>query len=430
LKKQKSKNPERNMSILEHLEEMRNRIIFSALFLVLGCLVAAALAKPAIGILFAPFSNVELRREEKNLDIQISEDGSLRVIGLAAGEDLTELSPHRLHFYASDTEYDPEHPEDTPPDLVFGNNLQKPVFFSPIDPIMLWLKTTIFLGLVISLPLIIFQIWLFVTPGLRPNEKKALVPILLFGTVLFPLGATFAYFAFNLILDFLLNFQILSMEPMLNAWEFLRVELKLMIGFGIAFELPIVIMFLTLMGFVDPPKLRRWRPYSILLIAVCSMMLTPPDPLSMLVMMGPLILLYEISIIASIPVARRRREEWKEENDEEDEEPDLGDLTPLDSPLESSSPATSEGTSAPVADWQAPEGATEVSEHSADTYNVDSGVEEYDTDVYGMPNYGMDQTSASAPYAKSAPDQAAVNKRRWKRKRLQRRRRGLGGPMS
>ncbi len=404
-------NLEKNMGILDHLDELRDRIIYSAIFLVLGCVIAIFISRPVIGILFRPFERVEYRREEKVLPVRIQEDGALKivstdpegkipVIDLANRESFAETSPHRLHIYLPDTPYNPEEPEETPPDLIFGNTSKKPVFFSPADPILLWLKTTVFLGLLIAFPLILYQVWLFVNPGMKDHEKKTVIPILLLGAVLFPCGATFAYFAFGMILDFLLNVQILNMEPMLNAWNFLNIELKLMIGFGIAFEMPIAIMFLTLLGIVDPPRLRKWRPYSILAIAFLSMMLTPPDPLSMVIMMFPLFFLYEVSILLAVPIARKRlRKEEEERLEEEEEDRRIAEAEAARKEKEKAAAGTEDISS--DADTDKEEG----DEHN----NEEDYYDGYDDD------YGYDYEASQAEAKRKELD-----KKRWKKKKLRR----------
>jgi len=295
-------NPEKNMSFLEHLEELRTCLIFSILFLVGGCVVGLFLARPVVRLLTRPFAAIELKRDEKVLRVRVGEDGALRVIGDADKDLFADVSPYRIHFYL------PDSPEEETPDFVWGYDLQTPVFLSPLDPILLYFKASVIVGLIIALPFILHQVWLFVAPGLRKTERKMVLPILLLGSVLFPLGAAFAYMMLSWVLTFLLNFQILAMRPMLEISRFVNFELRLMMGFGVVFELPLVIMFLTGIGVIEPRQLRKYRPHAIVGIAVVSMVLTPPDGLTMLMMMFPLIILYEFSIWASAPLARRRRE--------------------------------------------------------------------------------------------------------------------------
>jgi sec-independent protein translocase protein TatC len=156
---------------------------------------------------------------------------------------------------------------------------------------------------------VLWQVWLFVAPGLMEVEKRTALILLGCGSVLFPIGATFAYFMFGMMLNFLMNFQVMNMEPQLEIFRFVNLELRLLIAFGVVFELPLVVMFLTLLGILKPSMLRKYRPHVIVGLGFVSMIFTPPDPISMLLMLGPLVILFEISIWASIPFARRRERE-------------------------------------------------------------------------------------------------------------------------
>ncbi len=308
------------MGILEHLDELRTRIIASIIILFVAMLVSMAFSESALHVLFRPLSEVDLTSDQANLMVMIQEDGTGFFSGLPTDmETLQDFAPRAFEFYLPGA--DPE----GPPSWIVPLRPQKPVFLSPIEPIMLWLKMSFLLGLIIALPFILHQVWLFVAPGLMPDERRALIPILALAGVLFPLGAAFAYTAFQPILEFLLNFQSENFEPMLSASALINVELKFMLGFGIAFEMPIAVMLLTFMGLLTPQRMRQWRPYSIVIIAFLSAMLTPPDPISMVVMMLPLFALYEISIWLSIPVARKQKErqeeleKWLESSDTDEE---------------------------------------------------------------------------------------------------------------
>ncbi|MFW5870774.1 MAG: twin-arginine translocase subunit TatC [Candidatus Sumerlaeota bacterium] len=404
----KNDNPEAFMGILEHLGELRKRLILSLVFLMGGMVVGTFVAKPALGFLFRPFERMDLKRQEQPLRVRIDEAGVWHTINLP--DDTSEpsrLSSRVLHIYLPGADLEGE------PSIAFGSAINKPVFFNPIDPIMLWLKASFFIGLVLALPLILHQAWLFVMPGLTPGERRAMVPILALAAFLFPAGATFAYLAFQPILDFLIHFQIGNIEPVLSAYAFLNVELKFMLGFGVAFEMPIAIMFLTLMGLLTPERLRKWRPYAILVIGFMSMMLTPPDPLSMIMMMLPLFVLYEFSILLSIPVARKRKEEqeelekWLEETDKEEE---AGDASSARDDIDYSA----EPPRAPLGGRKGPLAGGEGKAHPATDPGHRAGDEDWDYEDY------------EEYYARKAR-QHELQRKRWLRKKLHRKRRRGGG---
>jgi len=296
-------NAEKNMTFLEHLEELRVRLILSLIFLLLGCVVGLFSAKHVVQFLVLPFQRIDFRRQDVALKVRVTDDGSLRFAEPVGPDLFKNASSRRLEFYA------PETPLDAKPDFVWGAELNKPIFLNPLDPIMLYFKAALIVGLIVALPFVLHQLWLFVAPGLHLSERRAVLPVLILAGVFFPIGAGFAWLMMSMILDFLLNFQIVSMEPFLEITRFVNFELRLMLGFGAVFEMPLIVVFLTAIGIVTPAMLRQYRPHAIVAIAVLSMMLTPPDPFSMLLMMGPLLILYEISIWASVIFARRRAKE-------------------------------------------------------------------------------------------------------------------------
>ena len=107
-----------------------------------------------------------------------------------------------------------------------------------------------------------------------------------------------------------MNFQIINLDPQLEIWRFVKFETQILVSIGIVFELPVIVMFLTLIGVLSPALMRKYRPYAMVGIALFSMGITPgTDPISMLIVMIPLIILYEISIWLSVPLARKREEE-------------------------------------------------------------------------------------------------------------------------
>jgi sec-independent protein translocase protein TatC len=163
---------------------------------------------------------------------------------------------------------------------------------------MIWLKAAFVTGLVISSPWIFYQLWIFVAAGLYPHEKKYVYLYLPFSSVLFLAGAAMAFFVvFRYVLNFLLGFnRAMSIDPDPRISEWLSFVLFLPLGFGIAFQLPLVMLFLHRIGiFSLEAYLEKWR-IAVLVIFVISMILTPADPISMLLMACPLSGLYFLGI--------------------------------------------------------------------------------------------------------------------------------------
>ncbi|MDY0364438.1 MAG: twin-arginine translocase subunit TatC [Arcobacteraceae bacterium] len=159
------------------------------------------------------------------------------------------------------------------------------------------MKVAFFGGFVMMLPFIFWQIWLFLAPGLYDNEKKLIVPFVFFATLMFLVGASFAYyFVVPVGFDFLIGFGSTVVTVLPSIGMYVGFFTKLMIGFGIAFELPVITFFLAKIGLVDDSMLKKFFRYAIVLIFLLSAVLTPPDVISQLLMAIPLTALYGISI--------------------------------------------------------------------------------------------------------------------------------------
>ncbi|WP_456402616.1 twin-arginine translocase subunit TatC [Hydrogenimonas sp.] len=182
------------------------------------------------------------------------------------------------------------------------------VFFTAV-------KVSLFAGFLMALPFILYQFWLFIAPGLYEHERKYIWPFVFFASGMFFLGALFAYYiVVPYGFAFLVNFaeQIVTVAPKIN--EYVGFFTKIMIGFGIAFELPVVTFFLALLGLVDDQTLKSFFKYAIILIFVLAALLTPPDVVTQLLMAIPLIILYGVSILIAKVV-----NPYKPPEEEEDE---------------------------------------------------------------------------------------------------------------
>lgn len=159
------------------------------------------------------------------------------------------------------------------------------------------LKVAFFAGFVVSLPIIFWQFWLFVAPGLYDHEKKLVIPFVFFATLMFLSGAAFAYYIVVPVgFDFLIAFgsNVVTVLPSIGAY--VGFFTKLLIGFGISFELPVITFFFAKIGLVDDRMLKDFFRYAVVIIFVVAAILTPPDVVSQLLMAAPLLLLYGVSI--------------------------------------------------------------------------------------------------------------------------------------
>lgn len=164
-----------------------------------------------------------------------------------------------------------------------------------------YLKISFFAGLLLASPFVLYQIWKFISPGLYQKEKKYVVPFVITSTLLFVGGVCFAYFlvlppAYKFFVDFSTDF----FRPMFTLKEYLSLTLKLLLAFGIVFEIPVFLFFMTKIGLVDSRTLARKRKYAILIIFIAAAILTPtPDAFTQILMALPMMVLYEVGILVS-----------------------------------------------------------------------------------------------------------------------------------
>ena len=240
-------HPEATMSFLEHLEELRRRMLWSLGALVLGAGVGFWITTQydVIGFLTRPVR-------------PLLEDGRL-------------------------------------------------TYLHPTEPFMVSIKVGIFVGVVIALPIVFYHFWRFVAPGLMENEKRIFVPALLASVGLFVGGAALAFFfVLPFGLKFFLGFATESLQPMITINDYFSFAMQVTLMFGLVFETPLVILVLAWVGILPVRVLRRYRRHAIAVMAIVSAVLTPADVVSMLLMLVPLYLLFEISVVLAGVIERRR----------------------------------------------------------------------------------------------------------------------------
>jgi len=182
------------------------------------------------------------------------------------------------------------------------------------------LKISIFTGFIFALPVVFSQIWAFIAPGLYDHEKKYVIPFVSVSTIMFILGMAFAYF---MVIPFGFQFLWMFAGNLVNFLqtldEYIGIFTKILFGFGLAFELPVILFFLGMLGLVNDKNLKDFFGYAVLIIFVVAALLTPPDVITQIMMAGPLILLYGISIIIVKMVNPYTEDEDDDsDNDEED----------------------------------------------------------------------------------------------------------------
>jgi sec-independent protein translocase protein TatC len=182
-------------------------------------------------------------------------------------------------------------------------------YTSYIEPLMVYLKVALYGGIFVAVPWVLYQLWQFIAPGLYRREKKVVVPFLVSGTALFYVGASFCYFvimpaAFPAMAAFATDS---SLSPVLTMSEQLSLVLGMLLGFGVVFELPVVIAFLAMIGVVSWRTLAKYRRLAIIINVAVAAIITPTgDPINLALMAVPMIVFYEIGIILARILGKKR----------------------------------------------------------------------------------------------------------------------------
>ncbi|AGZ81956.1 twin-arginine translocase subunit TatC [Campylobacter fetus] len=203
--------------------------------------------------------------------------------------------------------------------LPAGSNI---IFTQVAEPFFTAMKVAFFAGLLLALPVIFWQFWLFVAPGLYENEKKYVIPFVISATLMFLVGAAFCYyFVVPVGFHFLINFGGELFQALPSIGDYVGFFTKLIVAFGISFELPVVTFFLAKLGMIDDKALKGFFRYAIVIIFIFAAIMTPPDVLSQFLLAIPLIALYTLSIFIAKVVnpAKKDEEEDVQENQEEEQ---------------------------------------------------------------------------------------------------------------
>jgi len=311
------------MSFLEHLEELRTRLIYICVALFIGVLIGLWFSKPVNQFLIQPFIDsglIEVARSDDRpepISLTVDRDGIAKIdlsniMGADSNTSATEpVQIAQLDFY--------QEGQTTPfASLKAAPNKSGLGYFRPLDPFVVYFKTALIIGIIICTPMIAYQTYGFVAPGLYEREKKAVIPLFFAAAILFPVGAAFAYFMLKYFIYFLASYSIPDVLVFNDIRAYLNFVLTMIIVFGILFELPVVIVLLTKLGIVTPDQLAQKRKFMFVGILVVAAAFTPGgEPLSMLVLSLPLYLLFESALIFSRIGAAKKAQEEREENSQE-----------------------------------------------------------------------------------------------------------------
>lgn len=241
------------MPFFEHLAELRTRLFRAAVALVIGAVVGYVVFEPVFQALIAPYCELP--------------------------QALTTLEGQGCQVIA----------------------------LRPLEPFSVRIKTSLVIGLLVAGPVIFHQLWRFIAPGLTGREKRLTLPFVLSSQLLFAAGMAFAFFIIPHGLRVLLSMGGESIAPALAATEYLSFVLTMGVSFGLVFELPLLLIFLSMLGMVTAASLRRFRPYAVVGTVTLAALITPTtDPVTLFALALPMLVFYELSILASWYLERRR----------------------------------------------------------------------------------------------------------------------------
>ncbi|MBF0301662.1 MAG: twin-arginine translocase subunit TatC [Desulfamplus sp.] len=197
----------------------------------------------------------------------------------------------------------------------------KMIFTGLPEAFFTYMKLALLGGIVIATPVLFYEFWMFISPGLYRDEKKFLIPAIVLSLIFFIIGSSFGYFVvFPYGFEFLLAFASENIQAMPSMKEYLAFSSKMLLAFGFVFELPLVLTLMARMGLVSVEFLKKNRKYAVLIIFIVAALITPgPDVISQLMMAVPLMFLYELSILGSRLFGKKKDSNQEDEEDENSE---------------------------------------------------------------------------------------------------------------
>jgi len=181
------------------------------------------------------------------------------------------------------------------------------IFTSLPEMFITYIKVSLVAGIILALPVIFYELWMFLAPALYQRERRYVVPFVLFSTILFVTGSLFGYFiVFPYGFKFFISFATEDIQALPSVKQYFSFAIRLLLAFGLVFEMPVVVLFLTKIGLITPEAMKKFRKFAILCSFILAAILTPPDVATQIMMALPIIILYEVSIFLSKGVYRKK----------------------------------------------------------------------------------------------------------------------------
>ncbi|HEY7626949.1 MAG TPA: twin-arginine translocase subunit TatC [Ilumatobacteraceae bacterium] len=250
-KRPKLASPDDQMTLIEHLAELRSRIIRSLLAVVIGVVVLLAMYDHLLNFLREPYDKLCDRKPNLRCDLQ---------------------------------------------------------FIGPLEGFTTRLTICTYGGIILALPVIMWQIWRFIVPALHANEKKYAIPFIFSSVLLFLLGGAVAYWTLTPALDFLISWAGSDVNANFQVSKYVSLVGLMIAAFGITFEFPVLLVFLQLVGVLTPQTLmRQWRYATVIIFALAAIITPSGDPYSMMALALPMVIFYAISVVIGLIAQRRKR---------------------------------------------------------------------------------------------------------------------------
>jgi len=313
------------LSLVEHLDELRTRLIISVIAFSVCFGVCLWQNDRILEVINQPLYDTAFKTGDTSRDTFEQQAAftqnlgqALRALSAATGA-LAQENPGAARELAQATRELREAAASTP-----RASPRRPVTLGVGEPFTATLRTAAYAAFLLALPLLLYQAYAFVLPAFSPRERQVALPLMLSVPFLFVAGVVFAYFlVLPSAVNFLQNFNDDQFDILLQARDYYRFAILVLMVMGILFQIPVGILAVTRLGIVTPAQLRHGRRYAILVIAVLAMLLPGTDPVTMLLAMAPLVVLYEGSILFAALLDRRaaraaEREEAESDDDDED----------------------------------------------------------------------------------------------------------------
>lgn len=293
------------MSLVSHLDELRARLVICLAAVVLCFVVSLSFSKMILGFLTSPVEPIPTETDDKILTLFVDETGTIKLGAGGALPDFKTLSNQHLRLIQANPDATSVTLKSAPSLLIGPEPKRRVYYMTPMDPVLMPLKVAFISGLILALPVILWQIWMFISPGLTEKERKVIKPMLSGAVILFPLGTVFAFIMVKIVLSVVRFYMVDNADMMLNISNYLSFLFTMMLVFGVIFEVPLAIAIAARVGLITSKMLTHYRKHAYIGMLAIAMMISPgADPTTTILAFLPLILLYELAIGLAIPMAK------------------------------------------------------------------------------------------------------------------------------